>query len=74
MSRMKDRVRIAKKAVKAVRDKMNYPRFPERSLITTTPKEWSIGLIGLLDYVYTGDPKLILLPELRAEVAKMVKE
>jgi len=72
---MEDRIKVARNAVLMVREKSPMSRFGSyRSVIASTPKEWAIGVIGVLDFVETGDPQKIMISDVRAEVERIIKE
>ena len=72
MSEFEQRIVIAKQAVKTVRTKSDYAlRAVPNSIILTSPDQWAIGVIGILDYVLTGNSDKILLHEVRYEVRKL---
>jgi hypothetical protein len=67
------RIDVAKKAVKTVRDKTDYGfRVLQPPVIMSTPKEWAFGVIGILDFVATGNADKILIHEVRGEVKKLL--
>lgn len=68
MTTYQQRIEIAKKAVK-ITDYGFKVLFPP--IIMSTSKEWAFGVIGILDFVATGDVDKILLHEVREEVRKM---
>jgi len=65
------RLEIARRAILNVRHRKRINRF-EDFLIGTTPKEWAMGLVGVLDYIKTGEIDKILLLEIRKEVTKEI--
>jgi hypothetical protein len=66
------RIEIAKKAVKTVRTQTDYSfKVLTPPVIMSTPKEWAFGVIGILDFVATGDVNKILIHEVREEVKKL---
>lgn len=72
MTTYQQRIEIAKKAVKTVRTQTDYGfKVLSPPIIMSTPKEWAFGVIGILDFVATGDVDKILLHEVREEVRKM---
>lgn len=74
MTTYEQRIDAAKKAVKIVRDKTDYGfRVLQPPVIMSTPKEWAFGVIGILDFVATGNPDKILIREVREEVKKLIK-
>ncbi len=66
---LRKRIKIARQAVITIREKKG---IPEYSIITVTPKEWAIGLIGILDFVLSGDVDKILLRDVNEEIIKLV--
>lgn len=74
MTTYEQRIDVAKKAVKTVRTKTDYGfKVLSPPIIMSTPKEWAFGVIGILDFVATGDPDKILICEVREEVKKLLK-
>ena len=72
MTTYQQRIEIAKKAVKIVRNQTDYGfKVLSPPIIMSTSKEWAFGVIGILDFVATGDVDKILLHEVREEVRKM---
>lgn len=69
---IKSRMEIARRAVMEVRGLSRHKY--RHSLIFVTPKEWAIGVIGLLDYVEKGDTSKIMLGELRDGVERILRE
>lgn len=73
MNDYEKRIEVAKKAVKTIRTKTEYGfKVLYPPIIMSTPKEWAFGVIGILDFVLTGDPEKILLHEVRVEVKKLL--
>lgn len=74
MNIYEQRIDIAKKAVKTIRTQTDYGfKVLTPPIIMSTPKEWALGVIGILDFVATGDPEKILLHEVRLEVKKSIR-
>jgi len=76
MNIYQQRIEIAIKAVKIVRTKSEYALklcYSPTSLVVSSPEKWAIGVIGILDFVATGDVDKILLREVREEVKKLLK-
>lgn len=64
------RIEIAKQAVLNLRHKNE---FRLNNLLVSVPVDWAIGIIGILEYVETGDADKILLHEVRTEVKKLAR-
>jgi len=71
LTTIKQRIKIAKAAVKTVREQLGYG-FSVLSppIIVTMPEEWAFGINGILDFIVTGNPNKILIIEIRTEVEK----
>lgn len=66
---IKDRIKAARLAVTMVRNE------PEsHNIITTTPQDWTIGIIGILNFVETGNVDEIKISNVRVWVERILKE
>ena len=73
LSIIEERIEIARKAILAVRHKIierqKTPRFGKNF-----PEEYSYGCVGILDFIKTGKPELVLVPDTRACIERLLAE